>query len=49
MTLKELINELTRISKEDCNEDATVYVNDEENFIIFSCFLNRVDIDNEEA
>lgn len=45
MKLKELIDELIRISKEDCNEDATVYVNCEENFTIESSFLDRVDIE----
>ena len=48
MKLKELIDELIRISKEECNEDAIVYVNCEENFIIESSFLDRVDIETSE-
>ena len=48
MKLKELIDELIRLSKEDCNEDAKVYVNCEENFIIESIFLDRVDIETSE-
>ena len=46
MKLKELIDELIRISKEDCNEDATVYINCHENFAIESDLLNRVFIHN---
>lgn len=46
MTLKELIDELIRISKEDCNEEATVYINCHENFAIESDLLNRVFIYN---
>lgn len=46
MKLKELIDELIRISKEDCNEDAIVYVNCEENFTIESNFLDKVFIYN---
>lgn len=45
MTLKKLIQELIRMSKEDCNEDAIVYVNGEKDFTIDSSFLNRVDIE----
>lgn len=45
MTLKELIDELIRISKEDCNEDAIVYVNGEKEFTVDSSFLDRVDIE----
>ena len=48
MKLKKLIDELIRISKEDCNEDAIVYVNCEENFPIESSFLDRVDIETSE-
>ena len=48
MKLKELIDELIRISKEDCNEDAIVYVNGEKNFTIESSFLDRVDIETSE-
>ncbi|MDD7256233.1 hypothetical protein [Bullifex porci] len=44
MKLKELIDELIRVSKEDCNEDATVYVNGKKNFTIKSNYLTRVDI-----
>ena len=48
MKLKELIDELIRISKEDCNEDAIVYINCHENFTIESSFLDRVDIETSE-
>ena len=48
MKLKELIDELIRISKEDCNEDAIVYDNGEKNFTIESSFLDRVDIETSE-
>ena len=48
MKLKELIDELIRLSKEDCNEDAIVYVNGEKNFTIESNFLDRVDIETSE-
>ena len=48
MKLKKLIDELIRISKEDCNEDAIVYVNGEKNFTIESSFLDRVDIETSE-
>ena len=48
MKLKELIDELIRISKEDCLSDSTVYVNCHENFTIESSFLDRVDIETSE-
>ena len=48
MKLKELIDKLIRISKEDCNEDAIVYVNGEKNFTIESSFLDRVYIETSE-
>lgn len=46
MKLKELIDELIRISKEDCNEESTVYINCHENFAIESNFLDKVFIYN---
>ena len=46
MKLKELIDELIRISKEDCPYDATVYINCHENFTIESNFLDKVFIHN---
>lgn len=46
MKLKELIDELIRISKEYCLSDSTVYVNCHENFTIESNFLDKVFIHN---
>ena len=48
MKLKELIDELIRISKEDCLSASTIYVNCHENFTIESSFLDRVDIETSE-
>ena len=46
MKLKELIDELIWISKENCLSDATVYINSHANFAIESNFLDKVFIHN---
>ena len=46
MKLKELIQELIKMDKENCLSDSTVYINCHENFAIESDFLDKVFIYN---
>lgn len=45
MTITELIKQLKIMVEEDCNKDATVYINGNSEFTIDSSYLDSVEIE----